>query len=115
MTATVFFSALALSFAAMCTAGESTGAIQSTVKYADLNVSSPSGAAAFYARITFAAQGVCRTLDGRDLAFKTRFNRCVHNAIADAVAKVDQPALYSIYKAKNSLQRPIMLASGQNR
>jgi hypothetical protein len=29
MTATVFFSALALSFAAMCPAGESTGAIQS--------------------------------------------------------------------------------------
>jgi NAD(P)-dependent dehydrogenase (short-subunit alcohol dehydrogenase family) len=37
------------------------------------------------------------------------------DAIADAVTKVDQPALYSIYNAKNSTQKPIMLASGQNR
>jgi UrcA family protein len=115
MTATVLFSALALSFAAMCPAGESTGAFQSTVKYADLNVSSPSGAAVVYARISVAASGVCQTLGGRDLASKTRFDRCVHKAIADAIAKVDQPALYSIYNAKNSTQKPIMLASGQNR
>jgi len=114
MTATVLFSALALSFAAMCPAGDTTGANQSTVKYADLNVSSPSGAAALYARINGAANGVCRTLDGRDLSSKTHFNRCVHNAIADAVTKIDQPALYSIYNAKNSTQKPIMLASGQN-
>jgi UrcA family protein len=115
MTATVLFSALALSFAAMCPAGDTTGANQSTVKYVDLNVSSPSGAAALYARINAAADGVCRTLDGRDLASKTRFNHCIHKAIADAVAKVDQPSLYSIYNAKNSSQKPIMLASDRNR
>ncbi len=85
------------------------------MKYADLNVSSPAGAAALYARINAAANGVCRTLDGRDLASKTHFNRCVHKAIADAVTRVDQPALYSIYDAKNSTQKPITLASGQNR
>jgi UrcA family protein len=115
MTATLLFSALVLSFAAMCQAGDSTGAFESTVNYADLNVSSPSGAAALYARISVAASGVCRTLDGRDLASKTHFNRCVYKAIADAVTKVDQPALYSIYNAKNSTQKPIMLASDRNR
>lgn len=115
MTTTVLFSALALSFAAMCPAGDTTGANQSTVKYADLNVSSPSGAAALYARIKAAANGVCWSLDGRDLRSKTDFNRCVYKAIADAVAKVDRPALNSIYNAKNPTQRPIMLASGQNR
>jgi len=116
MAATVLFSALALSFATMCPAGDSAGVFQSTVKYADLNVSSPSGAAALYARISVAASGVCRTLDvGRDLGSKTRFDRCVHKAIADAVTKVDQPALYSIYNAKNSTQKPIMLASDRNR
>jgi len=83
--------------------------------YADLNISSPSGAAALYARIKAAANGVCWTLDGRDLQSKTDFNRCVYKAIADAVAKVDQPALNSIYIAKNPTQRLIMLASGQNR
>ena len=115
MAATVLFSALALSFATMCPAGDSAGAFQSTVKYADLNVSIPSGAAALYARISVAASGVCRNLDGRDLGSKTRFDRCVHKAIADAIAKVDQPALYSIYNAKNSTQKPIMLASDRNR
>ena len=115
MSGTVLFSALALSFAAMCQAGDATGANQSTVKYADLNVSTPAGAAALYARINVAANRVCRPLDGRDLASKTQLNRCVHKAIADAVSKVDHPALYSIYNAKSSTQKPIMLASGQNR
>jgi UrcA family protein len=115
MTVTVLFSALALSFAAMCSAGDATGANQTIVKYADLNVSSPGGAAALYARIGVAANGVCRTLDGRDLASKTHFDRCVHKAISEAVTKVDQPALYSVYNSKNSAPKPIMLASGQTR
>jgi len=115
MTVTVLFSALALSFAAMCPAGDTTGANQSTVKYADLNVSSPAGAAVLYARINVAAHGVCGTLDRLDPASKTLFNRCVHEAIADAVTKVDQPALYSVYNAKNSTTKPIMFAAGQNR
>jgi UrcA family protein len=115
MAATALFGALALSFAALCPAGDTTGVNQSTVKYADLNVSSPAGATALHGRIIAAANGVCRDLDGRDAASKTRFNRCVHNAIADAVTKVDQPALYAIYNAKNPTQKPIMLASGQNR
>ncbi len=112
MTVTAVFSTLALSFAAMCPAGD---ANQATVKYADLNVSSPAGAAALYARISVAANAVCRTFDGRDLASKAHFNRCVHDAIAEAVTKVDMPALYSTYNARNSTQKPIVLASGQTR
>ncbi len=115
MTATVLCSALALSFAAMCQAGDSTGAYQTTVKYADLNASSLSGAAALYARIRAAADEVCRPLDGRDLASKTYFDRCIHHAISDAIAKVNQPALYSVYNSKNPTPKPIMLASGQTR
>ena len=114
-TVNVLFSALALSFAAMCSAGDATGANQTIVKYADLNVSSLAGAAALYARIGVAANGVCRTFDDRDLASKTHFDRCVHKAISEAVAKVDQPALYSVYNSKNSAAKPIMLASGQTR
>ena len=115
MTATALFSALALSLAAMCQAGDSTDAYQTTVKYADLNVSSLSGATALYARISAAANGVCRTLDGRDLKSKTHFDRCVHQAISDAVTKVNEPALSSVYNAKNSTPKPVMLASGQTR
>jgi UrcA family protein len=115
VTAAVLCSALAFSFAAIAQAGDGSGAIQSTVKYADLNVSSPSGAATLYARISMAAAEVCRDLDGRDLRSKTVFNRCVHQAIADAVTKVDQPALYLVYDAKNSIPKPIMLAASQSR
>ena len=115
MSAAVLLSALALSYAAMCPADESTGAYQTTVKYADLNASSLSGAAALYARISAAADDVCRTLDGRDLASKTHFDRCIHQAISDAVTKVNQSALYSVYNAKNSTPKPIRLASGQTR
>jgi UrcA family protein len=52
ITAIVLSSALTLSFAAIGHAGDGSGATQSTVKYGDLNVSSPSGAAALYARIS---------------------------------------------------------------
>jgi UrcA family protein len=115
MTGALLFSAVGLSFAAMSPAGDTLGANQTIVKYADLNVSSPAGASALYARIIVAANGVCRALDGHDLSSKTHFNRCVQNAIADAVTKVDQPALYSIHNGKSSAQKSIMLASDQNR
>jgi UrcA family protein len=115
VTAAVLFSALALSFAAMSQAGAPADAVQSTVRYVDLDASRPGGAAALYARISAAANDVCRTMDGRDLASKNRFNRCVHKAVVEAVAKVDQPALYSVYYAKNPAPRPVMLAAGQAR
>lgn len=117
MTATALFGAFSLSVAAMCQAGDSsTGKPQSIVKYADLNVSSNAGAAALYARLSAAAGGVCRALDGRDLASKALFARCVHKAISDAVTQVDQPALSAIYNAKNfSNPKPIILAAGESR
>jgi UrcA family protein len=114
MTATLLAGALAMSFAARCPADD-TGAPQSSVKYADLNVSSHPGAAALYARIGMAAGGVCRAMDGRDLESKALFARCVHKAISEAVIKVNQPALYAIYNAKNANAKPIMLAAGDSR
>jgi UrcA family protein len=111
MTVTVLFSTLALSMAAMCRADDRGGEPQSIVKYADLNVSSYAGAAALYARISAAAGGVCRALDGRDLERKTHFARCVQQAISDAVTQVDQPALSAIYNAKNSNSKPLLLAA----
>jgi UrcA family protein len=88
-----------------------TGQLLALVKYGDLNVSSPEGATVLYTRIRTAAEQVCRPFDGRDLAFKRVKDICMHNAIATAVAKVDQPALYSAYDAKNGISRPVMLVS----
>jgi UrcA family protein len=97
LTATVLFSAMALSFAAISPAQDSTGVLREKVKYSDLDIARPAGAGALYVRITLAANDVC------------------HQAIANAVAEVDQPALYSVYNAKNTALKPIMLAAGQSR
>jgi UrcA family protein len=114
-TAMALFSAIALSFAAIGPAGDGTGALQETVKYADLDVARSAGAIALYARINAAADDLCRIMDHGDLWSKTLFSRCVRQAITDAVAGVDQPALYSVYAMKNSTLRPIVLAARQSR
>jgi len=37
--------------------------------------------------------------------------RCVHDAIANAVMKVNQPALFVVYNSKNKTQLPTTLVS----
>jgi UrcA family protein len=113
MTATVLFSTLALSFAALCPAEDNT--VQETVKYGDLDVSRATDAAQLYARIRIAAIDVCRSLDHGDLGSKALSHRCVDQAITVAVAKVDLPALYSVYNAKNAIAKPLMFAAGNTR
>ena len=98
--ATAIFSALASGGAADCTAA-GTDAPQAIVKYGDLNIASPQGAAALYTRIRAAAEQVCRSFDRRALASKELKDTCIHKAIADAVTKVDHPALFAVYSAKN--------------
>jgi len=109
------FGALALSSGAVCSAADGFGSPQVLVKYGDLNVSSQQGAVALYTRIRAAAERVCGPFDHRDLAAKTVVNACIHKAISDAVAKVDQPALSAVYRAKNRTPQPIILAVGQTR
>lgn len=110
--ATAIFGALTCSVATVCTAGE-TDPLQTTVKYADLNVSNPQGATALYARIQQAARQVCRPFDRDDLSSKARMGACVHKAIADAVLKVNQPLLFAAYNAHYG--QPIVLAATQSR
>jgi UrcA family protein len=107
------FAALA-SGTAVCSAADGL-ALQTTVKYSDINVSSTQGAGTLYSRIRIAAEKVCRPLNRDDLASKTLFHNCMNHAIADAVAKVDQPALFAVYSAKTGSQKPIVLASSQGR
>jgi UrcA family protein len=111
VAATVLFSALAMSFAAICPAADRASTEQETVKYADLNVLKPAGAAALYYRITLAARDVCKTLDHGELGSKVLFHHCVDRAIGDAVAKADQPALYSVYNVKYPAAKPVKLAA----
>jgi UrcA family protein len=115
MTVSAVVCALAAGFAAVCSAADSDGAPQAIVKYGDLNVSSPQGAAVLYARIRTAASQLCEPLDHGDLGSKTRVAACVHKAITDAVTQVNQPTLFGVYTTKNKQPRPIVLAAGPTR
>lgn len=106
LIATAVFGALASSFSAVSAADSSFASI--TVKYADLNVASPSGALVLYERIRTAAQSACSYF-----WFKTDADeaRCMRNTIANAVTQVNQPALSAVYNAKYKTPSPITLVS----
>jgi UrcA family protein len=117
LVTTAIVSALASSFAAVCAAADSSDPINVIVKYGDLNVSNPQGAATLYRRVVAAADSVCGSyaIDSRDLGSRARVNACVQKAIADAVTKVGQPELLAIYNAKNRQPLPIAVAAAPTR
>jgi UrcA family protein len=108
------FVALASTSSLVCSAADG-NVLQTTVKYSDLNASTSQGAGSLYTRIRVAAEKVCRPLNRDDFASKKLFNNCMHHAIADAVSKVGQPALFAVYSAKTGTSKPIVLASSQTR
>ena len=85
--------------AALVTGARAEDRAQLPVKYADLDVTNVAGAKVLYERIKFAAAQVCKADDQRDLAQWARARACVDRAIAQAVAKVDAPALTGLYQA----------------
>jgi UrcA family protein len=113
--AVTIFAALTCGIATVSFASDATDALQAKVKYGDLNVTSPSGAATLYSRIRAAAENVCHPFNNRDFASKKLLAACVHKAMSDAVNEVNQPALFTIYNAKTGTSKPILLASGQAR
>jgi len=106
LVATAIFGVLASSFSAVSAADPSSASV--TVKYADLNIASPSGAHVLYERIRAAAQSACSYF-----WFKTDADeaRCVQDTIAKAVTKVNQPALSAVYDAKDKTAAPCTLVS----
>ena len=111
--ATALLSATAAGMTPVCAA--ETDVPQLIVDYGDLAVSTPRGAAALYHRIRAAAVTVCRRLDERALASKLRNDACVHKAIADAITKVDQPALSAVYNEKDRHPTSAVLANARSR
>ncbi len=92
---------------ALCGSGVSTAADgtmpEAVVTYSDLDLSNPQNARELYSRITAAANKVCLSnpIDGRGLVVHAWLRECVHHAVADAVIRIDQPALFAIYNSKN--------------
>ena len=98
---------LGLGFAGLSTASDT----QVTVNYRDLAVNTPQGATMLYKRIRSAADGVCSPLDHGDLASKAHKRACMDGAIADAVVRVGEPQLLSVYNSKQGAPLPASTAS----
>jgi UrcA family protein len=106
LIATAIFGVLASSFSAVSAAD--TRSVSVTVKFADLDTASPSGARVLYKRIQAAAQSACSYFWFKSEADEAR---CVHSAIANAVTKVNQPALSAVYNAKFKTLAPSAVVS----
>jgi UrcA family protein len=70
-----------------------------TVRYADLDLSSPAGADALYRRIQAAARQVCG-FPGTDLVEQSSWRSCYRSAVGDAVRKVNSPLLIAVQSGK---------------
>lgn len=70
---------------------------QVVVKYADLNINTPSGAQALVERLDRASRVACGglTLDRFDLVRIEQFNSCRSEAMTHAVASINNPMVYA--------------------
>jgi UrcA family protein len=78
-----------------------------TVKFQDLNVATPAGAAALYVRIHSAAKRVC--FEPGEWG-QTREYACVKDAEARAIQKVNLPMLTAYYGTKTGGQKEALTA-----
>jgi UrcA family protein len=85
-----------------------------TVHYADLNLSSPQGAAVLYRRIKWAARDVCGWNDDV-LEMQADARACLDKAIADAVTRVGRLELTAIYNANHRQHLAVTFAAIQRR
>jgi UrcA family protein len=92
----ITFAAVAL-MAALTTGVRAADVPQVHVKFADLNINTPAGAAALYHRIRVAADQVCALPVTGDLAFRAKTQACTDRAVANAVATVNNPTLTGLY------------------
>ena len=82
-------------------AGDLGEAMTRVVSYADLNTDSTQGAKVLFGRITTASRSVCAPLDHGKEASSEKFNTCMDDAIASAVATVNKEKLSALYRAPN--------------
>jgi UrcA family protein len=117
LVAGAILSVLALTFATVSSAHEGTTPPQVTVKFADLDVSSSEGAQALYRRIHSAANIVCWRMyvNESNETYKLNKDGCLQQVIADAVAKVNQPALSAVFASKFGVSPPAVLAAAGTR
>jgi UrcA family protein len=76
------------------------------VKYGDLNLGSDEGVKSLHRRIRNAAASVCGTLETKILGLRDAYDDCVTKAIADSVAKVDNPNLSNFHAGRRPPAMP---------
>jgi UrcA family protein len=109
LTRTLIAAALALLICgaegALFAAGASAAEVRSlSVRYADLDLERPADVARLYQRIRGAAENVCgpRLLTGLNVP-SPDYRRCFAAAVAQAVARVDRPALSAYHQQRLGL------------
>ncbi len=114
---TAILGTFALMGGAPSMAADGSEAHQVVVKYGDLNLSNPQGAAVLYRRISTAAHDVCEAseVDSVDLGTRAVVDACLQRAISGAVTKVGRSELFAIYNAKNSAPIGPPVAAAQTR
>jgi len=78
------------------------------VKFSDLDLQADAGVSKLYARIQTAAHTACEVYGTRGLGSMTLVNRCQDQAVAGAIAALNNPAL-SRHHAEQSAQ-PLLVA-----
>jgi len=105
-------SMMILAFALTCQIAHAADAAMPAVEvsFKDLNLTHQEGAAKLFQRLQSAAERVCESADGQDIARHLAFRACVKGALAAAVAKVDQPQLTAFYLAQSGHRVAIQMA-----
>jgi UrcA family protein len=103
-----FSSVVCLLGATQASAGPPAGARSVTVNYRDLNLSTIAGATTLYQRLTRAAHSVCDSPEPGVDAYR-EWKSCYQAAMADAVAKVNNPLLTGLYNGYSPATKTAML------
>lgn len=82
---------ITLGFSAATASAAGLAADQALVRYPDLDLSKMAGAAALYSRISHAARVVCQAFDSRQPDMTAKYDACLQQAVAKAVADVNSP------------------------
>jgi len=88
--------------------------LSQAVKYGDLNLGHTAGAATLYGRIKSAAAHVCANDSSRELRVTSESRSCMKQAIARAVADVNQPQLTQYYLVKTGQAAPGLAVASAN-
>ena len=103
---TLLFFAFALVASSFAMADTVVTVKSESVRYDDLRLISAVGAAVLYGRLRGAAERACGSLDGKTPQLAGRYRACVDDAVAKAVADVNEPVLTRYYESKRAAPTP---------